>query len=179
MSTKSSKRYAVRSKAPAPSAKAAASDPTAAIDLDGIKADAASIREKLPNLRVLTKATRQQLFKMGDKRAALVRDSITASENPLVQAVLPPSFDRAKFGSNAERTATLIEVRTVLEQLLSDVDDTAMDVGSETVNAAAKLYGYVKAGAEDNPGLKPIAEQLGEAFKKANTKPQPETPDKK
>ena len=36
----------------------------------------------------------------------------------------------------------------------------------------------VKAGAEDNPGLKPIADQLGDAFKKANAKPATPTPAK-
>ena len=74
---------------------------------------------------------------------------------------------------SAGLVASLVEVRTVIEQLFSDIDDTTMAFGSDTVNAAAKLYGYVKAGAVDNPGLKPIAAQLGEAFKKANTKATP------
>ena len=54
-----------------------------------------------------------------------------------------------------------------------------MAVGSDTVNAAAKLYGYVKVGAKDNPGLKPIAEQLGKAFKRANAKATPALAEKK
>jgi hypothetical protein len=144
--------------------------------VDGINAAIATIREKLPAVRVLTAAARQQLFKMRDRRAGFVQNARNAADNPLVQAVLPPSFDRAKFDANAGLTATLIEIRNVIEQLASDVDDTTMAVGSNTVNAAAKLYGYVKAGAEDNPGLKPIAEQLGEAFKRANAKPHPAKP---
>src|SRR5437588_6272967 len=68
---------------------------------------------------------------------------------------------------------------TTIQQLASDVDDTAMAVGSDTVNAAAKLYGYVKVGAKDNPGLKPIAEQLGKAFKRANAKATPALAEKK
>lgn len=167
---KSIKKYAVRLKTNAAAA---------AIDVAGINAAVAVIRGKLPAPRVLTNDDRRQLFKMRDKRAGFVQNAVNAAQNPLVQAVLPPSFDRAEFGNNAELTATLIEVRTVIEQLASDVDDTTMAVGSDTVNAAAKLYGYVKAGAEDNPGLKPIAEQLSEAFKRANAKANPPAPDKK
>ena len=120
---------------------------------------------------MLTSEDRRALFKMSDKRAAFVRNAVSAAENTLVQAILPPSFNRTTFAANAELVASLVEVRTVIEQLLSDVDDTTMAFGSDTVNAAARLYSYVKAGAVDNPGLKPIAAQLGEAFKKANPKP--------
>ena len=163
------KKYAVRLKAlPSP---AAASTEAADLDIEGIKAAVATIRAKLPAPRVLTNEDRRDLFKMSDKRAALVQNAVSAAGNTLVQAVLPPSFDRTGFAANAELVASLVEVRTVIEQIFSDVDDTTMAVGSDTVNAAAKLYGYVKAGAKDNPGLKPIAEQLGEAFKRANTKP--------
>lgn len=182
------KKYAVKLKAtrsrafasinPAPakaavSTASAASTETPAITVSDIKAAVASIREKLPTPRVLTREDRRTLFKMSDKRAAFVQNAVSAADNTLVQAVLPPSFDRATFAANAELVASLVEVRTIIEQLFSDVDDTTMAFGSDTVNAAAKLYGYVKAGAVDNPGLKPIAAQLGEAFKKANTKPTP------
>ena len=76
-------------------------------------------------------------------------------------------------------TATLSELLTTFRQLASDVDDTAMAVGSDTMSAAARLYGYVKVGAKDNPGLKPIAEQLGKAFQRANVKPTPPLTEKK
>ena len=177
---RTTKKYAVKLKAnrakpltsikSAP-AKAAASSVTPAIILADVNSAVATIRGKLPVPRVLTNDDRRGLFKMSDKRAAFVQNAVSAAENVLVQAVLPPSFDRATFAANADLVASLVEVRTVIEQLFSDIDDTTMAFGSDTVIAAAKLYGYVKAGAEDHPGLKPIAAQLGEAFKKANTKP--------
>ena len=179
---KTIKKYAVKLKATrasafasvkSTSAKAAASPAAPGVALADINAAVATIRGKLPAPRVLTNDDRRGLFKMSDKRAAFVSNAVSAADNALVQAVLPPSFDRATFTANADLVASLVEVRTVIEQLFSDIDDTTMAFGSDTVNAAAKLYGYVKAGAVDNPGLKPIAAQLGEAFKKANTKPTP------
>ena len=176
------KKYAVKLKAnrakpfasikSAPTRAAAATVPPG-ITLADVNVAIATIRGKLPAPRVLTNDDRRGLFKMSDKRAAFVSNAVSAADNALVQAVLPPSFDRATFTANADLVASLVEVRTVIEQLFSDIDDTTMAFGSDTVNAAAKLYGYVKAGAVDNPGLKPIAAQLGEAFKKANTKPAP------
>ncbi len=176
------KKYAVKLKAnraqpfasikSAP-ARVAATAAAPGIALADINAAITTIRAKLPAPRVLTSDDRRGLFKMSDKRAAFVSNAVSAADNTLVQAVLPPSFDRATFAANAELVASLVEVRTVIEQLFSDIDDTTMAFGSDTVNAAAKLYSYVKSGAQDNPGLKPIAAQLGEAFKKANTKPTP------
>lgn len=51
--------------------------------------------------------------------------------------------------------------------MTSQVDDTLLGVGSEAMNAATEVYGYVKAAARKTPGLKPVATQLGERFKKA------------
>jgi len=150
-----------------------------AIDLAAIQAAVAVIRAELPPLRVLTADDRRRLFKMNDKRAALAQRSQSAAGNALVQVVVPPSFKLPRFAAQAARTATLIKVHTVIEQLFSDVDDTLMAERSDVITGAAKLYAYVKAGVEDNPGLKPIADQLGEAFKKTNSKPAPATAEAK
>ena len=163
------KRYAVTRVQPRlPKAKAAATESTGGIDLDAINAAVAAIRNALPKPRVLTKEVRQQLFKMADKRAGFVQKALGAVASPLVQAVLPPSFNRAAFEASAALFVVLNEVLSALKALASDVDDTAIAEGSDAMNLAAKLYTYVKEGAEDNPGLKPIAEDLGESFKKAS-----------
>lgn len=42
-------------------------------------------------------------------------------------------------------------------------------VGSEAMNAATEVYGYVKTVARKTPGLKPVATQLSERFQKAKS----------
>nr|VFK43091.1 MAG: hypothetical protein BECKTC1821E_GA0114239_10235 [Candidatus Kentron sp. TC] len=39
---------------------------------------------------------------------------------------------------------------------------------------ATQVYNYVKTAAKTTPGLKPVADQLGERFKKAKGKKKPD-----
>ncbi len=41
------------------------------------------------------------------------------------------------------------------------------------MNAATQVYNYVKAAAKTTPGLKPVADQLGERFQKDGPQKQP------
>jgi hypothetical protein len=50
------------------------------------------------------------------------------------------------------------------------VDDTLLAVGSEAMNNSLTVYDYVKTAAKKTPGLKTIAEQLGERFKAIKAK---------
>ena len=65
--------------------------------------------------------------------------------------------------------ATLTDINTSIAQLASSVDDTRMAVGSEAMNEARSVYEYVKSAAKTTPGLKPVADQLGERFQHAST----------
>ena len=136
-------------------------------DLQAIKDAVNAIRQKLPFMTVLSNDERRSLFKMGDQRMAFVQNARGAAENN--PDIFPRSFSVPEFAKDVELTSTLREVRTVVSQLASDIDDTTMAVGSEAANAAAKVYEYVKAAADSSPGLKPVAEQLGEAFKRAGS----------
>jgi hypothetical protein len=49
-------------------------------------------------------------------------------------------------------------------------------VGGEAMQGAMQTYNYIKAGAKNTPGLKPVAEQLGERFQKAGRSKEPSTP---
>jgi hypothetical protein len=44
-----------------------------------------------------------------------------------------------------------------------------MAVGSEAMKEATQVYNYVKTAAATTPGLKPLADQLGQRFKKASS----------
>jgi hypothetical protein len=56
-------------------------------------------------------------------------------------------------------------VLNLLEQLSEKVDDTLMAVGSESMASSPLVYDYVKTAAKHAPGLKSVADQLGERFK--------------
>jgi hypothetical protein len=67
--------------------------------------------------------------------------------------------------------ATLTELLIGLRQLSEQVDDTLMAVSSEAMTSSLTVYDYVKTAAKKTPGLKSLAEQLGERFKAIKTKP--------
>nr|VFJ94349.1 MAG: hypothetical protein BECKH772A_GA0070896_100711 [Candidatus Kentron sp. H]VFJ95237.1 MAG: hypothetical protein BECKH772B_GA0070898_100741 [Candidatus Kentron sp. H]VFK01637.1 MAG: hypothetical protein BECKH772C_GA0070978_100701 [Candidatus Kentron sp. H] len=52
----------------------------------------------------------------------------------------------------------------------SQIDDTRLAVGGEAMQEATQVYNYVKTAAKTTPGLKPIADQLGERWKVAKQK---------
>ena len=50
--------------------------------------------------------------------------------------------------------------------IAEQIDDTRMAVGGEAMRQAIQTYDYVKTGAKTEPGLKTLADELGERFKK-------------
>lgn len=137
-------------------------------DLQEIKAALQTIQQKLPFLITLTVEERRSLFKMGNKRLSFVKDSLMAAQsNP---DILPASFNLEEFVKDYELASSLNEVLLGLQQLTEQVDDTLMAVGSEAINSGLSVYDYVKAAAKKIPGLKTIADQLGERFKAIKAK---------
>lgn len=61
--------------------------------------------------------------------------------------------------------AALTELLISMQQLTEQVDDTLMAVGSEAMTSSLTVYDYVKTASKKTPGLKIVAEQLGERFK--------------
>lgn len=132
-------------------------------DIQQIKAALATIEEKLPFLITLTAEERRKLFKMGDKSLAFVNNSLNAAQsNP---DILPASFDLDEFLRDYQLATTLTDILFRLQQLTEKVDDTRMAVSSEAMSSSLTVYNYVKAAAKITPGLKIIAEQLGDRFK--------------
>ena len=128
-----------------------------------IKAAIATIRNNMPFLISLTPDERRKRFKMGDKSLAFVSNSVTVTQNNA--EVVPASFDIPEFTKDYQLTMTLAEVLGLLEQLTEQVDDTLMAVGSESITSSLLIYDYVKTAAKHKPGLKSVADQLGERFK--------------
>ena len=137
-------------------------------DIQEIKAAFATIQAKLPFLVTLSVEERRKLFKMGDKSLAFVNNSLTVAQSN--RDILPSSFDVDEFVRDYQLATTLTELLIGLQQLTEQVDDTLMAVGSEAMSSSLTVYDYVKTAAKKTPGLKTIAEQLGERFKAMKAK---------
>ena len=135
-------------------------------DVEEIKTALQTIEQKLPFLINLTAEERRSIFKMGSKSLSFVNNSLTAAQsNP---KVLPASFDVEEFARDYELAVALTDVLFQLRQLTEKVDDTLMAVSSEAMNSGVEVYNYIKVAAKRTPGLKTIAETLGQRFKKAS-----------
>jgi hypothetical protein len=132
-------------------------------DLADIQTAVDTIQSKLPFLINLTVAERRQLFKMGDKSLAFVSNSIVAARQN--QTIMPVSFDLPELTRDFELAKALSNVLSNLKQITEEVDDTLLAVGSEAMRSSLNIYDYVKTAAKHQPGLKTVAEQLGERFK--------------
>lgn len=144
----------------------------AAADLQAIKDAIAVIQQKLPFLVNLTADERKNLFKTGANSLSFVQNALQAGlNNP---DIFPKSFSVPEFGLDVNLFAVLTDINTSIAQLASSVDDTRMAVGGEAMREATQVYNYVKTAASTTtPGLKPVADQLGERFQKVGS---PKTP---
>lgn len=146
--------------------------PTA--DVQAIKDAFALILGKLPFLVNLTPAERQSIFKTGPDSLFFIQNALTAAQdNP---TILPVSFITAEFKNDVDLFAVLTELTTLASSLASQLDDTRLAVGGEAMQQASQVYSYVKTASKMTPGLKPVAEQLGERFRRTGKQkkaPQP------
>ncbi len=137
-------------------------------DIKEIKAALQVIQQKLPFLITLSVDERRKLFKMGDKSLAFVNNSLTIAQSN--RDILPASFDLDEFVRDYQLAATLTELLLGLRQMTEQVDDTLLAVGSEAMSSSLTVYDYVKTAAKKTPGLKILAQQLGERFKAIRNK---------
>lgn len=106
---------------------------------------------------------RRRLFKMGDKSLAFVSNSLmTAQSNA---DILPVSFDLEGYEQDYRLAMSLNDVRSRLRQLNEQVDDTLIAVGGELMGSSLRVYDYVKTASKHRPGLRGVAQSLGERFR--------------
>lgn len=136
-----------------------------AADLQAIRDAFALVVSKLPFLVSLTVEERRATFKAGPDSLSFLTNAATAAKtNP---DIFPLSFDRAGFLKDVELFMVLSELGTQADSISSRIDDTRLAVGGEAMQGGSQVYKYVNAAAKDTPGLKPVAELLGERFKRA------------
>jgi len=145
-----------------------------AADLQAIKDAFSTILEKLPLLVNLTAEERKATFKTGPDRVSFVQNAATAAEN--TPDIFPASFNKEEFQNDVQLFHTLTELSTQPASIASQIDDTRLAVGGEAMRQATQVYNYVKEAAKTTPGLKPLADQLGERFQKANKPKDPQKP---
>ncbi|MEH2149950.1 hypothetical protein [Nostoc sp.] len=138
-------------------------------DIQEIKAALQTVQRKMPFLITLSTEERRKLVKMGDKSLAFVNNSITAAQSN--REILPATFDVEELVQDYQLAAALTELLTSMQQLTEQVDDTLMAVGSEAMTSSLTVYDYVKTASKKTPGLKTVAEQLGERFKAIKGRP--------
>lgn len=139
--------------------------------MQAIKDAVATIQQKLPFLISLTSDERKSIFKTGPNSLSFVQNALQAAQNN--PDIFPKSFDTVEFASDVDLFAVLTDINTTVAQLASEIDDTRLAVGGEAMKEAAQVYNYVKAAAATTPGLKPVADQLGQRFQKAGSAPAP------
>ena len=143
-------------------------------DIAEVKEAFAKVLQKLPFLVNLTASERKTTFKAGPDSLSFITNALTAAQdNP---NILPISFTTAAFQRDVDLFNVLTELSILAASVASQIDDTRIAVGAEAMQQAAQVYSYVKTAAKTTPGLKPIAEQLGERFQKASKPKKTSTP---
>ncbi|MEH2363181.1 hypothetical protein [Nostoc sp.] len=132
-------------------------------DIQEIKVALQTVQKKLPFLITLSTQERRKLVKMGDKSLAFVNNSVTAAQSN--REILPATFDVEELVRDYQLATALTELLISMQQITEQVDDTLMAVGSEAMTGSLTVYDYVKTASKKTPGLKTVAEQLGERFK--------------
>lgn len=141
------------------------------VDLQAIKDAFATIKQKLPFLVNLTTAERKATFKTGPDRVSFVQNALLATEaHP---DILPGSFSTSSFQKDVALFTSLSELQALADSLCSQIDDTRLAVGGDSMTQATDVYNYVKRAARSTPGLKPLAQQLGEQFQRASRVKEP------
>jgi hypothetical protein len=136
-----------------------------ATDIQAIKDALAAVLAKLPFLVNLTADERKSTFKTGPDRLSFVKNALTGAQgNP---DIFPASFSLTGFQKDVDLFDVLTELGTLADSLASQIDDTRLAVGGEAMQEAIQVYNYVKEAAKNRPGLKPLADQLGEQFQRA------------
>ncbi|MCU4156123.1 hypothetical protein J1N10_09040 [Carboxylicivirga sp. A043] len=116
-----------------------------------------------PYSTTLTKDERRALPKMGEKTLAFVTNSHDYSTQ---YPELMPSFAKQEdFDIDVADATGLLPVEGLLNELASQINDTAMLAGSEAYNTALLFYNNVKLAAKNNvPGAKEVYDDLKTRF---------------
>lgn len=132
-------------------------------DIDAVKTAVATINSKMPFLVTLTEDERKSLFKLGPKSVDFIQDCSSAVQS--FPAIFPASFNTSEFTKDAQLFKVLVDIFMSMDSLNEKLNDTLTAVGSEAMGAGLHAYTYVQAAADTTPGLKTVADKIGQRFK--------------
>src|SRR5262249_24542893 len=119
------------------------------------------IKEKLPFLISLTPDEIQSIPKMGTSNQTFVDKAVeVAAQNP---DIMPKGFDLEEMRKDADAFRALTGIRLAVAQLLEQLDNTQLLVGSEAYSAALAVYLQTKTTGKGK-GLETAADELGRRF---------------
>ena len=135
-----------------------------AADVQAVKDAFNVIKQKLPFLVNLTNDERKSIVKAGSGSLTFVTKALSGAQaNP---TIFPGTFNKDAFQRDVDLFAVLTELTTLANQVAEQIDDTRMAVGGEAMRQAMQSYEYIKTAAKTEPGLKSLADELAERFKK-------------
>jgi hypothetical protein len=130
-------------------------------DQAAVKAAIASLKQKLPFLINLDPADRKSMPRSGGKVQTFIKDALdVAVQNP---AVLPVAFDVNEMIGDMQLLGYLTSVQLAVRQLMRQIDDTVIQVGSQAYAAARTVYASASSHFA-GPQLEVAANQLGKHF---------------
>jgi hypothetical protein len=129
-------------------------------------------KDLAPYMHALSNEDRQSLFKMGDKTlATVVKTQSFTLTNP---EFVPNYMDLAAFNQDIAVANQLRPVLDLVNQLVTDVSDTAMLAGSEALEQALMYYGQVReADSRKVESSRAIYEDLKPRFARRSKKNPP------
>jgi hypothetical protein len=131
-------------------------------------------KDLAPYMHALSNEDRQSLFKMGDKTlATVVKTQSFTLTNP---EFVPNYMDLAAFNQDIAVANQLRPVLDLVNQLVTDVSDTAMLAGSEALEQALMYYGQVReADSRKVESSRAIYEDLKPRFARRSKKNPPKS----
>jgi hypothetical protein len=133
-------------------------------EMQAIKQALQTVTTNLAFLIALSTDEKRSLTKLGSKSVDFVRDCNMVAQN--YPQILPSGFDVAELTKDSKLFEQLSELKMLVNTLNEKLNDTTIAVGNEAMKASLSVYDYVKAAAKSQAGLKTVAEQLQQRFKK-------------
>lgn len=132
------------------------------------------VKKALAFLTTLRSEEIQGLVKAGNGFAPFLEKAYGAAEaHP---EILPSVFDTAEFRKDYRLSKDLSVIAAQVNELADTLKDTLVAVNSDAMNAALDVYAAVKQNRDRVPGLKTVADDMSEFFKRNRKNTEKETP---
>ncbi len=121
----------------------------------------AQILALFPFLITLTEAERKTLPKMGPKSVEYVTLNLQGVMN--FPELIPSVFDSKEFASDVALVTQLLAIQVPLASLLEKINDSLLAAGSDAMQEANSVYGYLKTGVGTS-AVKTLVAQIAERY---------------